>query len=348
MAVLVTGGLGFIGSHAVVELLQEGLDVVIVDDLSNSSKEVLSRIAKITGIKPFFYPFNVCKLNKLKEVFEKHIISEIIHFAGFKAVGESSSKPLEYYDNNLNSTLALLKMMEKYQVKKMIFSSSATVYGERDDLPFNEGMTITHATNPYGETKIMNEIILRDVAISRPDYAITVLRYANPIGAHSSGLIGEKPSDIPNNLLPYIQRVASKKLNELAVFGDDYPTTDGTGVRDYIHVTDLAKGHVLALKKMVARTGFHVYNLGTGRGTSVLELVAAFERENHVKIPYRIAARRSGDIATSYLDVTLAKNELGFQTKLTINDAVRDAYRFEIRGSKLDKTKLLKKESIKK
>lgn len=333
MKILVTGGTGYIGSHTCIELINNGYEVIIIDNLSNSKKDVLKRIKQITGITPIFYEGNVQNEQLLISIFEKHQIDAVIHFAGLKAVGESVEKPLEYYQNNLDSTLVLLKVMKKYNVNKIIFSSSATVYGSNNQVPFKETDKIGGTTNPYGTSKLFIEQILNDLSISNPDFSIIILRYFNPIGAHKSGLIGDNPNGIPNNLMPYITKVATKELTHLNIFGNDYPTKDGTGVRDYIHVVDLAIGHVKALTKSIKENGIHIYNLGTGIGYSVLEIVKTFEQENNIKIPYEIKPRRAGDIAECYADVTKAKEELDFKTKYNIKDMVKDSYNFYINNT---------------
>ncbi len=329
MRVLVTGGTGFIGSETVIELLQNGHEAVIVDNLSNSKKEVIDRIGEITGKRPSFYQVDCCDYLAFKKVFEENRFEAVIHFAGLKAVGESVSKPIEYYSNNLISTCNLLRLMKEYGVKKLVFSSSATVYGTPKRVPLYETDPVESATNPYGETKVMIERIIEDACKADSSFNAALLRYFNPIGAHPSGLLGEDPNGIPNNLLPFVSQVAIGKLPCLKVFGDDYPTVDGTGVRDYIHVLDLAKGHVLTLNKLRENPGLVVYNLGTGKGTSVLELVKAFEEANGVKIPYVIAPRRPGDIAENYANCDKAKRELGFEAKLSVKDACLDAYNFQ-------------------
>lgn len=328
MKVLVTGGLGFIGSHTVVELLNEGYEVVIIDNLSNASIDVIDKIKKITGKDIKFYEEDVCDIEALEKIFTENQIDAVIHFAGFKAVGESVAKPIMYYENNLISTLHLCEVMQKYNCKKLIFSSSATVYGDPEKLPLTEDCKVGGTTNPYGTSKLMIEQILKDIVVSDSEFTPIVLRYFNPIGAHESGLIGEKPNGIPNNLMPYIARVASGELEILSVFGDDYATPDGTGVRDYIHVVDLAKGHIKALEKAVKTNGIHYYNLGTGVGYSVLDMVKAFEKVNNVKVPYKIVARRPGDIASCYSDASLALKELGWKANLGIEEMMRDSYNF--------------------
>lgn len=328
MSVLVTGGAGYIGSHTVVELLQLGKDVVIVDNLSNSSLLVLDRIKEITGKTPTFYELDVADKSALRAVFEKEEIDSAIHFAGYKAVGESVAKPVMYYENNIMTTLALVEVMAEFSVKNLVFSSSATVYGLHNPSPLVETMP-TSATNPYGYTKVMLEQILRDVEVADSDWSIALLRYFNPIGAHESGLIGEDPAGIPNNLMPFIAQVAVGKRAELSVFGDDYDTVDGTGVRDYIHVVDLALGHIKALEKVTATRGVHTYNLGSGQGTSVLELVQAFEKVNHVPVPYQIVERRPGDVATCFANADKALAELNWKTSKTIEDMCRDTWNWQ-------------------
>ena len=328
MKVLVTGGLGFIGSHTVVELLNSNYDVVVVDDLYNSSLDVKDKIKEITGKEFKLYIENVCDEEKMNEIFSNEKPEAVIHFAAYKAVGESVQKPLMYYENNLLSTINLCKAMIKNNCMKIIFSSSATVYGDPEKLPITEDQKVGGTTNPYGTTKLMIERILKDVSISNDKFGAVVLRYFNPIGAHKSGLIGEKPNGIPNNLMPYIVRVASGELEMLSVFGNDYDTHDGTGVRDYIHVVDLAKGHLKALEKAKDFTGIDYYNLGTGTGYSVLDLVNAFEKVNGVKVPYKIVERRSGDIASCYADPSKAEKELGWKAELGIEDMMRDSYNF--------------------
>ena len=333
MKILVTGGCGYIGSHTVVELLNHGIETVIIDNLVNSKKEVIFKIEEITKKKPIFYEGDVRDEELLRSIFKSHKIDAVIHFAGLKAVGESVEKPLEYYQNNLDSTLVLLSVMREFKVKRIIFSSSATVYGENKEVPFKEDSPTGGTTNPYGTTKLMIEHILKDLAISDKDMSIVILRYFNPIGAHSSGLIGDDPNGIPNNLMPYIVKVASGALPYLNVFGSDYDTPDGTGVRDYIHVVDLAIGHVKALSKAMKDTGVFIYNLGTGRGYSVLEIVKSFEEVNKVSIPYEIKERRAGDIASCYADVGKAEEELGFKAKYGIEEMVRDSWGFYLRNN---------------
>ncbi|HFI0354373.1 TPA: UDP-glucose 4-epimerase GalE [Streptococcus suis] len=328
MSILVTGGAGYIGSHTVVELLKLGKDVVIVDNLSNSSILVLDRIETITGKRPTFYELDVADKTALREVFEKESIEAAIHFAGYKAVGESVEKPVMYYENNIMSTLALVEVMAEFGVKKIVFSSSATVYGLNNPSPLVETMP-TSATNPYGYTKVMLEQILRDVEVADKEWSIALLRYFNPIGAHESGLIGEDPAGIPNNLMPFVAQVAVGKRPELSVFGNDYDTVDGTGVRDYIHVIDLALGHIKALEKISTTAGVHTYNLGSGQGTSVLELVQAFEKVNGVPVPYKIVDRRPGDVATCYANADKALAELNWKTEKTIEDMCRDTWNWQ-------------------
>ena len=332
MKILVTGGAGYIGSHTCVELLNEGFEIVVIDNFSNSKSSSLDAIKKITGKDFKFYEIDYLDKDALNKVFEENKIDAVINFAGFKAVGESVQKPIEYYTNNISGALNLLDVMRKHNVKKFVFSSSATVYGNPEKIPLTEDCKIGGTTNPYGTSKLFIEQILKDIYASDNSWDIIILRYFNPVGAHESGLIGEDPKGIPNNLMPYIAKVATKELKELSVFGNDYNTPDGTGVRDYIHVVDLAKGHVLALNKLEKEgTGLFIYNLGTGTGYSVLDLVHAYEKANNVKVPYKIAPRRDGDIATCYSDPTKAKNELGFVATKTIEDMCHDSYKFVTR-----------------
>lgn len=332
MKILVTGGAGYIGSHTCVELLNEGFEVVVIDNFSNSKSSSLDAIKKITGKDFKFYEIDYLDKDALNKVFEENKIDAVINFAGFKAVGESVQKPIEYYTNNISGALNLLDVMRKHNVKKFVFSSSATVYGNPEKIPLTEDCKIGGTTNPYGTSKLFIEQILKDIYASDNSWDIIILRYFNPVGAHESGLIGEDPKGIPNNLMPYIAKVATKELKELSVFGNDYDTPDGTGVRDYIHVVDLAKGHVLALNKLEKEgKGLFIYNLGTGTGYSVLDLVHAYEKANNVKVPYKIAPRRDGDIATCYSDPTKAKNELGFVATKTIEDMCHDSYKFVTR-----------------
>ena len=328
MSVLVTGGAGYIGSHTVVELLKAGQEVVIVDNYSNSKPEVLNRIKTITGKAPTFYEVDVLDREALDAVFEKENIDSVIHFAGYKAVGESVAKPIEYYHNNITSSLVLCDVMRNHGVKKIVFSSSATVYGMNNVSPLTEDLP-TSATNPYGYTKVMIEQILQDVAFADSEWSIALLRYFNPIGAHESGLIGEDPTGIPNNLMPYITQVAVGKLPRLSIFGDDYDTPDGTGVRDYIHVVDLALGHIKALEKIKDTNGVGIYNLGTGIGYSVLDLTYNFQKATGVEIPYTVIARRPGDVATCYADATKAKEELGWTAQKTLADMCRDSWNWQ-------------------
>ena len=325
--VLVTGGCGYIGSHTVVELQKNGFDVVIVDNLSNSKKAVLDRIQQITGTKPTFYKVDMTDKAALRGVFEKEKFSDVIHFAGLKAVGESVRKPLEYYRNNLDSTMNLLELMREFGVKNIVFSSSATVYGNPATVPITEDFPLS-CTNPYGQTKLMIEYILKDLYKADASFNIALLRYFNPIGAHPSGLIGEDPNGIPNNLVPYITQVAVGKLERLNIFGNDYPTRDGTGVRDYIHVVDLAKGHLAALKKLSENCGLVIYNLGTGNGYSVLEVLNAFSETVGRPLPYVIAPRRAGDIAECYADPTKAYKELGWKAELDLKNMAEDSWRW--------------------
>ena len=328
MAILVTGGAGYIGSHTVVELLEAGEDIVIVDNFVNSKPEALDKIKKITGKDFKFYEVDILDEEKLEKVFKENNIESVIHFAGLKAVGESVVKPIEYYHNNITGTLVLLKLMKKYNCKRIVFSSSATVYGDPEIVPITEECKTGGTTNPYGTTKLFIERILQDVYVADNEFSIALLRYFNPIGAHESGLIGEDPNDIPNNLMPYITGVASGKLEILSVFGNDYPTKDGTGVRDYIHVVDLAKGHLKALAKIRQETGVKIYNLGTGHGYSVLDLVNTFQKVNNVEVKYKIVGRRAGDIATCYADPSKAKKELGWVAEKGIEDMCRDSWNF--------------------
>lgn len=325
--ILVTGGAGFIGSHTCVEFLESGYEVVILDNLSNSKEESIRRIEKITGKKVDFYKADMRDAAAVKAIFQAHEIDAVVHFAGLKAVGESVQKPLEYYENNLNGTFVLLAAMREAGCKTIVFSSSATVYGMNNPVPFVEGMP-TSATNPYGYTKVMIEQILSDLCVADPEFRAVALRYFNPIGAHKSGLIGEDPNGIPNNLLPYIGQVAVGKLEQLSVFGDDYDTPDGTGVRDYIHVVDLAKGHVCAIAYAQQNKGFIPINLGTSAGVSVLEMVHAYEKACGHAINYRIAPRRAGDIASSYADASRAKALLGWEAKETLETMCEDSWRF--------------------
>lgn len=329
--VLLVGGTGFIGSHTAVELLNVGEDVVIVDDFSNSEVSVIDRIEEITGKRPAFYQADAADKTAMDRIFTEHPIDAVIHFAGFKAVGESVRKPIEYYRNNLDTLLTLLETMRGHRVKNIIFSSSATVYGMSENVPFREEAPTGGCTNPYGWTKFMIEQILRDAAVADPELSVVLLRYFNPIGAHESGLIGEKPNGVPNNLMPYIMQVAAGILPQLSVFGNDYPTPDGTGVRDYIHVVDLAKGHVAALRYALSHVGVEAVNLGTGNGYSVLDVVRAFERVNGVHVPYIVTPRRPGDLAICYAGTEKAESVLGWQAEKDIEDMCRDAWRWQQR-----------------
>lgn len=327
--VLVTGGMGYIGSHTVVQLYEAGYEPIIVDNLCNSKPEVLNRIEKICGKRPLFFEIDVRDEEALDKVFSENKIFAVIHFAGLKSVGESVQKPKLYFDNNIGSTEVLLRVMEKHGCKNIVFSSSATVYGNPERVPIFEEDKVGPTTNPYGETKLRIEFLLKDLAKKDPSWNIVLLRYFNPIGAHKSGLIGEDPQGIPNNLMPYITQVAVGKLAQLRVFGSDYDTPDGTGVRDYIHVDDLAHGHILSLKKIEEKPGLLIYNLGTGKGTSVLELVHAFEEANNIKIPYQIVERRPGDIAECYANADKAFREMGFKCTRSIVDACRDSWNWQ-------------------
>jgi len=328
MKILVTGGCGFIGSHTVVELLDSNYDVVIIDNFSNSKPDVIDKIKKITNKDFVFYQGDVCDKVILEKIFSENKIEAVIHFAGYKAVGESVKKPLMYYRNNIDSTLALCEVMNNYGVKNIVFSSSATVYGNPESLPIVETFETGKTTNPYGETKVMIERILNDLYVSDNSWNIALLRYFNPIGAHKSGLIGENPNDIPNNLMPYIVKVATGELEKLSIFGNDYDTKDGTGVRDYIHVVDLAKGHIKAIEWVLNGNGIDAFNLGTGNGYSVLELVEAFKKYNNIDVPYKITERREGDIASCYADASYAKEKLNWEAKYGIEDMVKDSYNF--------------------
>ena len=329
MAILLPGGAGYIGSHTAIELLNEGKEIIIIDNFSNSKKEVIDKIKQITGKDFKLYEMDYQDREKLEKVFEENEIEAVLNFAGFKAVGESLQKPIEYYTNNISGALVLLDTMRKYGVKKFIFSSSATVYGDPETIPITEDCKTGGTTNPYGTTKLFIEQILKDIYNSDNTWDICILRYFNPVGAHESGLIGEEPNGIPNNLMPYVVRVASKQLKELSVFGNDYDTPDGTGVRDYIHVVDLAKGHVKALEKLdKEQQGLFIYNLGTGKGYSVLDMVKAFEKATGRDVPYKIAPRRPGDIATCYADPKKAKEELGWEATKTLEDMCKDSWNY--------------------
>lgn len=334
MRVLVTGGAGYIGSHTCVELLNAGHEVIVVDNLCNSKISVLDRVKQIAGRSVLFFKLDVRDKPALSAVFDRHKIDAVIHFAGLKSVGESVSMPLEYYNNNVYGTLVLAEVMAAHKVFNFVFSSSATVYGDPASVPIREDFPLS-ATNPYGRSKLIMEEMLRDLPIAQADWHIALLRYFNPVGAHSSGLIGEDPHGIPNNLMPYVSQVAAGKLAELSVFGGDYATPDGTGVRDYIHVVDLALGHVHALNALLNKRGVLTYNLGTGRGYSVLEMLAAFEKASGNKIPYRIVARRAGDIASCYADPSFAERELGWRAQRDIDVMCEDTWRWQTTGAKL-------------
>ncbi|TNG95744.1 UDP-glucose 4-epimerase GalE [Pasteurellaceae bacterium USgator11] len=329
MAILVTGGAGYIGSHTVVELLQDNQEVIILDNLCNSSPKSLQRVETITGKKPTFYQGDILDSHILQTIFRQHSIDSVIHFAGLKAVGESVRKPIEYYQNNVQGTINLLLEMRKAEVFNIVFSSSATVYGDPEIVPITENCKVGGTTNPYGTSKLMVEQILADAAKSDPRWSMMILRYFNPVGAHKSGLIGEDPNGIPNNLLPYISQVAIGKLPQLSIFGSDYNTPDGTGVRDYIHVVDLALGHLKALAKHKNDSGLHIYNLGTGIGYSVLDMVKAFEQANGISIAYKLVERRPGDIATCYSDPSLAAEQLGWKTQYSLQQMMQDTWNWQ-------------------
>lgn len=329
MKVLVTGGTGYIGSHTTVALIEEGYDVVIVDNLSNSSAKVLDRIYDITSVKPDFYQVDITDYNALKKVFRDHAIDAVIHFAALKAPAISVNKPLLYYQNNIDATLVLAKVMQENGTKKMVFSSSAAVYGIPSEIPISEKATASSSTNPYGQTKVVCERILQDLSVSDPSINITLLRYFNPIGAHTSGLIGEDPNGPPNNLVPYLSQVAVGKRSCLMLYGNDYETPDGTGIRDYIHISDLVDGHLAALKSSSKPGKASVYNLGTGKGSSVLETLKAFEKASNKKIPYKLMPRRKGDIASCYADPSKAKKELGWTAKKTLQEMCEDAWKWQ-------------------
>jgi len=333
MRILVTGGAGYIGSHTCVELLEAGYEVIVVDNLQNSNEEALRRVKEITGRDLKFYKIDMTYKAALEEVFKENDIQAVIHFAGLKSVGESVAVPLKYYSNNIVSTLVLAEVMKNYKVNKLVFSSSATVYGDPKTVPITEEFPLC-ATNPYGRTKLFIEEILRDLYVSDPSWNIALLRYFNPVGAHSSGRIGEDPSGIPNNLMPYISQVAVGKLKNLSIYGNDYSTTDGTGVRDYIHVVDLAKGHLKALEKLALKPGIVTYNLGTGRGLSVLELIRAFAKASAKEIPYKFGSRRPGDVAECYSDNSKAKDELDFVATKTVEDMCEDSWRWQLNNPK--------------
>ena len=327
--ILITGGAGYIGSHTALELLKEGYEVVVYDNLCNSSQESMKRVEELTGKTITFYEGDILNAETLKAMFEKEQVDAVIHCAALKAVGESVRKPLEYYQNNITGTLTLMKVMREVGVKNIVFSSSATVYGNPETMPITEDCPKGQCTNPYGWTKSMMEQIMTDVQAADPEWNVVLLRYFNPVGAHESGRIGEDPKGIPNNLMPYITQVAVGKLKELGVFGNDYDTPDGTGVRDYIHVVDLAKGHVKAVKKLEDNSGLSIYNLGTGKGYSVLDIVKNFEAATGIKIPYSIKPRRAGDVATCYSDATKAKKELGWEAEYDIKDMCADSWNFQ-------------------
>ncbi|MFE9080260.1 UDP-glucose 4-epimerase GalE [Bacillus mobilis] len=329
MAILITGGAGYIGSHTCIELLNNNYKIIVVDNLSNSSIESLNRVKEITGKQFEFYKESVLNREKMNEIFLRNNIEAVIHFAGFKAVGESTTIPLTYYYNNIISTIVLCDVMQKHNVKKFIFSSSATVYGIPKTSPITEEFPLS-VTNPYGQTKLMIEQIMHDVAKADGEWSIALLRYFNPFGAHKSGRIGEDPNGVPNNLMPYVTQVAVGKLKELNIFGNDYPTKDGTGVRDYIHVVDLAKGHVKALEKVLETKGIEAYNLGTGKGYSVLEMVKAFEKVSGKKIPYKVIGRRPGDVAICFADVSKAKRELGWEAEYGLEEMCVDSWRWQV------------------
>lgn len=328
MAILVTGGAGYIGSHTLVELIKKGYETVVIDNLYNSSEKSLDRVEAITGVKPKFYFGDVRDDDLLRRIFTENEIEYVIHFAGLKAVGESCKKPLFYYDNNLNGTLVLVKVMTEYNCKNLVFSSSATVYGTPERLPLDETCKIGGTTNPYGTSKYFQEIMLTDICKADPDWNVILLRYFNPVGAHESGLIGEDPDGIPNNLMPYVAKVAIGELKEVGVFGNDYPTPDGTGVRDYIHVVDLAKGHVAAIEKVKTK-GVHIYNLGTGVGYSVLDVIKAFSKACGRELPYVIKPRRDGDVASNFADSSKAKSELGWQAELNLDDMCASSWNWQ-------------------
>ncbi len=328
MAILVTGGAGYIGSHTLVELIKKGYETVVIDNLYNSSEKSLDRVEAITGVKPKFYFGDVRDEDLLRRIFTENEIEYVIHFAGLKAVGESCRKPLFYYDNNLNGTLVLVKVMTEFNCKNLVFSSSATVYGTPERLPLDETCQIGGTTNPYGTSKYFQEIMLTDICKADPDWNVILLRYFNPVGAHESGLIGEDPDGIPNNLMPYVAKVAIGELKEVGVFGNDYPTPDGTGVRDYIHVVDLAKGHVAAIEKVKTK-GVHIYNLGTGVGYSVLDVIKAFSKACGRELPYVIKPRRDGDVASNFADSSKAKRELDWQAQLNLDDMCASSWNWQ-------------------
>ncbi len=338
MKVLVTGGTGFIGSHTAVELIQAGHEIVIVDNLYNSSAAVIDRLEKITGVRPPFVEADLADKEALRAVFRGNTFDAVIHFAGYKAVGESVRKPLEYYKNNIGITISLVEVMEEFGCSRIIFSSSATVYGPNNPAPYVETMPALESTNPYGRTKLMIEQILRDYCFAHPEFTAVLLRYFNPIGAHESGLLGDDPSGIPNNLMPYLARTAAGQLEKLTVFGDDYPTPDGTCLRDYLHVVDLAKGHIKAMEYAMDHTGAEAFNLGTGNGVSVLEIIHAFESATGAKVPYVIGPRREGDLAANWADPTKAETVLGWKALKSLEDMCRDSWNFvQHRKAELEK-----------
>lgn len=334
MKILVTGGCGYIGSHTCVELLNNNYDVVIIDNLSNSKMDVLDKIRKITGKDLKFYEANVCNKDALRMVFKENNIGAVMHFAGYKAVGESVKNPLMYYRNNIDSTLSLCEVMEEFDCNNFVFSSSATVYGNPKKLPLREDMEVGGTTNPYGSTKLYIEGILKDICISKSDFSVAVLRYFNPIGAHPSGLLGENPNGIPNNLVPYVVKVATKELDYVHVFGNDYNTKDGTGVRDYIHVVDLAKGHINALKYVLEHKGIDYFNLGTGVGYSVLDIINTFSKVNDIEVPYKFEPRRDGDIDSCYADSSKAYEKLDWKADLGLEEMLKSSYQFWIKNKK--------------
>lgn len=329
MTILITGGAGYIGSHTLVELLEQGGSVVVLDNLTNSSKESLERVESITGKKVTFYKGDILDKSLLKHIFSSHSIDSVIHFAGLKSVGESVTKPIDYYQNNVQGTLTLIEAMRNALVFKLVFSSSATVYGDPKYLPIKENSPIGGTTNPYGTSKLMAEMMLRDISKSDDRFSFTILRYFNPVGAHESGLIGESPKGTPNNLVPFISQVAIGKLGKLSIFGDDYDTIDGTGVRDYIHVVDLALGHLKALDNMASKKGVSIYNLGTGNGYSVFQVINAFEKVSDRQIPYQVSPRRPGDVASCYASPEKAFDELNWKAKRNIEDMVKDTWRWQ-------------------
>lgn len=329
MKILVTGGIGYIGSHTCVQMIEDGMEPIIIDNLCNANKEVLNRIEALTGKRPTFYEGDVRDEEFLNSVFSEHDIQSVIHFAGLKAVGESVAKPLEYYDNNVNGSLVLARCMRKANVKSIVFSSSATVYGDPQEVPITENSPTGATTNPYGRSKYMVEECLSDLFIAESDWSITLLRYFNPVGAHPSGTMGEDPKGIPNNLMPFIAQVAVGRREKLSVFGHDYPTPDGTGVRDYIHVMDLADGHIAALKAVGAKSGLHIYNLGTGKGSSVLEMVQAFSAASDKPVPYELCPRRAGDIAECWASTEKAEKELGWKASRSIAEMSADSWKWQ-------------------